>query len=104
MSPKPAMSAAAGVPMGATARRLGIRAHLFIAFGVVAALTVMASGVAFLSYNRIGDTLAAITGRNMPAMTLALTLARESAEITATAPTLAAAADNKARDAAMATV
>jgi methyl-accepting chemotaxis protein len=104
MSAKPAMSAAAGMPMGATARRLGIRAHLFIAFGVVAALTVMASGVAFLSYNRIGDTLAAITGRNMPAMTLALTLARESAEITATAPTLAAAADNKARAAAMATV
>jgi methyl-accepting chemotaxis protein len=104
MSPKPAMSGAAGMPMGATARRLGIRAHLFIAFGVVAALTVMASGVAFLSYNRIGDTLAAITGRNMPAMTLALTLARESAEITATAPTLAAAADNKTRDAAMATV
>jgi HAMP domain-containing protein len=104
MNPKPAMPRVAGMPTGATGRRLGIRAHLFIAFGVVAALTVMASGVAFFSYNRIGDTLAAITGRNMPAMTLALTLARESAEITATAPTLAAAADTKARDAAMATV
>ncbi|MGH7124969.1 MAG: methyl-accepting chemotaxis protein [Stellaceae bacterium] len=89
---------------GARMRRLGIRAHLFTAFGVVAALTVMASGVAFLSYNRVGATLATITGRNLPAMTVALSLARESAEITATAPTLATAADMKARDAAMATV
>ncbi|HKX11174.1 MAG TPA: methyl-accepting chemotaxis protein [Stellaceae bacterium] len=106
MSPRPEnpASRATGSPTSATGRRLGIRAHLFIAFGAVAALTVLASGVAFLSYNRIGDTLAAITGRNMPAMTLALTLARESAEITATAPTLAAAAAMKARDGAMSTV
>jgi methyl-accepting chemotaxis protein len=83
-------------------RGFGIRTHLFLAFGAVAALTVLASVVAFLSYNRVGDTLAAITERNMPAMSLALTLARESAEITATAPTLAAAADKKAHDAATA--
>jgi len=106
MSPRPAseLPGVEGTRTNARARRLGIRAHLFIAFGVVAALTVMASGVAFLSYNRIGDTLAAITGRDMPAMTLALTLARESAEITATVPTLAAAGDAKAREVAMAAV
>jgi methyl-accepting chemotaxis protein len=107
MSVEPARNAAhpgGGSPSAAKGRRFGIRAHLFLAFGVVAALTVLASLVAFLSYNRVGDTLAAITERNMPAMSLALTLARESAEITATAPTLAAAADQKTHDAAMATV
>src|SRR5439155_1245387 len=77
----------------AKSRGFGIRTRLFLAFGAVAALTVLASVIAFLSYNRVGDTLAAITERNMPAMSLALTLARESAEISATAPTLAAATD-----------
>ena len=85
MSPKPAseLPGVEGTGTNARAGRLGIRAHLFIAFGVVAALTVMASGVAFLSYNRIGDTLAAITGRDMPAGTLALTLGRENAVLIA---------------------
>ncbi|HEV3174957.1 MAG TPA: methyl-accepting chemotaxis protein [Stellaceae bacterium] len=101
MSGEPVRGAASagGSQTRAPSRRFGIRAHLFLAFGVVAALTVMASAVAFLSYNRVGDTLAAITERNMPAMSLALTLARDSAEITATAPTLAAAVDKKAHDA-----
>jgi hypothetical protein len=93
-----------GSTTGARSRGFGIRSHLFLAFGVVAALTVMASAVAFVSYNRVGATLSAITEHNMPAMSLALTLARESAEITSTAPALAAAADKKAHDAATATV
>src|SRR5579864_4760563 len=80
-------------------RGMGIRARLFVAFGVIAALTVLASSVAFVSYNRIGGTLADITGRNLPAMNISLRLARESAEITAAAPASASAPDAKTHDA-----
>src|ERR1700676_1670735 len=93
-----------GTKAGARGGGFGIRARLLLAFGAVAALTVLASVVAFVSYNRVGATLAGITDRNMPAMSLALTLARESAEIASTAPILAAAADKKAHDAAAATL
>ena len=82
--------------------RLGIRGRLFFAFGLVAALTVLASAVAFVSYSRVGGSLTHITERNLPAMGLALALARESAEISAAAPLLASAPDKKAHDAALA--
>ena len=81
-------------------RTLGIRGRLFLAFGLVAALTVLASGVAFLSYDRVRDSLADITGKNLPAMGSALALARESAAIAAASPVLASASDQKAREAA----
>jgi len=85
-------------------RGLGIRGRLFLAFGLVAAMTVLASSVAFLSYNRVGATLADITEHNIPAMSVSLMLARESAEITSTAPALAAAPDKKAHETARATL
>jgi methyl-accepting chemotaxis protein len=104
MDPSRASAMAEAIDPGARGRGFGIRARLLLAFGAVAALTVLASVVAFVSYNRVGATLAGITDRNMPAMSLALTLARESAEIASTAPILAAAADKKAHDAAAATI
>ncbi len=70
--PARATSAIAETRTSGNSRGFGIRTRLFLAFGAVAALTVLASLVAFLSYNRVGDTLAAITERNMPAMSLPL--------------------------------
>jgi methyl-accepting chemotaxis protein len=98
----PAQSNLAGY--AASQHWLGIRGRLFLAFGLVAAMTVLASTVAFLSYNRVGGTLVDITERNIPAMSVSLMLARESAEITATAPALASAPDKKAHDAARTTL
>jgi len=86
-------------PIARRRRSLGIKGRLFLAFGLVAALTVLASMVAFVSYDRVGGRLLDISERNIPAMTVSLTLARESAEITATAPALASAPDKKAHDA-----
>jgi len=91
-------------PIARRRRSLGIKGRLFLAFGLVAALTVLASMVAFLSYDRVGGRLLDISERNIPAMTISLTLARESAEITATAPALASAPDKKSHDAAVATL
>ena len=83
------------------AARLGIRGKLFAAFGAVAALTVLASAVAVLSYEVIGRTLAGITQSNIPAMGASLRLTKSSAEITAVAPALLAAADTKEREATL---
>src|SRR5579863_2277157 len=99
-SEQPAAEAAPQVAAPAQRRRsIGIRWRLLFAFGLVAALTVLASGVALISYDRIGETLAGITGRNLPAMSISLRLARESAEITSAAPALASAPDAKTHDA-----
>jgi methyl-accepting chemotaxis protein len=83
------------------AARLGIRGKLFAAFGAVAALTVLASAVAVVSYEVIGRTLAGITESNIPAMGASLRLTKSSAEITAVAPALLAAADTKEREATL---
>ncbi len=75
--------------------RFGIRGRLFAAFGAVAALTVLASAVAVLSYENVGRTLSGITEANIPAMSVSLRLAKGSAGIAAVAPALLAAADMK---------
>jgi methyl-accepting chemotaxis protein len=69
-------------------RGLTIRARLYLAFGSVAAMTAVASAVAFVSYSHVGATLAQITGEGIPAIKISLRLAKESAEIAAAAPAL----------------
>ena len=76
---------------------LSVRSKLFAAFGAVAVLTVLASGVAVISYGNVGRTLSGITEVSIPAMSASLSLAKSSAEISAAAPALAAAADAKDR-------
>src|SRR6266851_5596064 len=69
-------------PQATPARRgFGIRSKLFVAFGAVAGLTVLASAVAVLSYEDMGRTLDGIAGKNLPAMSQSLRLAKSSAEI-----------------------
>jgi methyl-accepting chemotaxis protein len=74
-----------------------IRGKLFVAFGAVAALTVLASSVAIISYGNVGRTLGGITEASIPAMSASLDLAKSSAEITAVAPSLVAAGNTKER-------
>src|SRR5258708_18281513 len=81
---------------------MSIRGRLFWAFGTVAALTVLACAVAIGSYEFVGGTLAGITEQNLPAMSASMRLAKSSAEITAVAPSLLAAADLKERAATLA--
>ena len=82
---------AMGVYSRSPAWRFGIKGRLFAAFGAVAGLTVMASAVGFVSYSRLGETVAMITGEDVPAMETSLRVAKTSAEITAIAPALLAA-------------
>jgi methyl-accepting chemotaxis protein len=88
-------------PASQPAHGFGIRSKLFVAFGAVAGLTVLASAVAVLSYEDMGRTLDGIAGKNLPAMSESVRLAKSSAEIVSIAPTLFAANDTNERQAAL---
>src|SRR3984957_13202881 len=60
--------------------RFGLRARLFAAFGAVAVTTVLASGTALLSYDRLGQSLRAVTGTSLPRLTRAADLAQAANE------------------------
>lgn len=77
---------------------LGIRGRLFIAFGGVASLTLVASLVALLSYRYIGRSFEHIERDGIPAITNALVLAREAAELSASAAALPDATDRATLD------
>lgn len=79
----------------------GIGRRLFLAFGAVAGLTVLACAVALVSYNDVGVTLRGITEDNLPAMSLSLRLAKSSAEVVSAAPAVLAAVDVRQRNSAM---
>ena len=78
--------------------RFGLRGRLFLAFGVVAGLTVLASGNAILSYDRIGNALSVVTERSMPDIARTSKVVKAAAEVTAAAPNLLAAMDQAGRD------
>ena len=69
----------------------GIRGRLFLAFGSVAAMTAVATVIAWISFGGVGDSLKRIVTDNIPTVVLAASLAEQSGIITATAPALAAA-------------
>ncbi len=77
---------------------LGLRGRLFLAFGVVAALTVLASGSAIISYDSLGHSLGAIAERSLPEITLASKVVRAAGEVGAAAPRLLAAKDAAERE------
>jgi diguanylate cyclase (GGDEF)-like protein/PAS domain S-box-containing protein len=77
----------------AHARRFGIRGRLVSAFAGIASLTLLASVVAFFSYQYIGAGLRHIETDGIPVMSRALTLARQTAEYSMILTALRAADD-----------
>jgi two-component system C4-dicarboxylate transport sensor histidine kinase DctB len=80
----------------------GIRGRLFLAFGGVAAMTVLAGLVAWFSYAQMSESLNRIIKNDISAMTSSAQLAEKGAAIIATAPTLISAQSEKERAAAWA--
>ncbi len=78
--------------------RIGIRGRLFLGFGAVAAMTVAASVIGWISYGRLGDGLDRVVRTNVPAMTLIGQLAENGAAITGMAPALAVAGTDGERE------
>ncbi len=76
---------------------LGIRGRLFLAFGGVATMTVLAGLVSWFSYAQMSESLNRIISNDIPAMTSSAQLAEKGAAIIATAPTLISAQSEKER-------
>jgi methyl-accepting chemotaxis protein len=66
----------------------GIRSRLFLAFGAVAFLTVIAGGSGWFLYGRVQDNMQNVARDAVPRMTAAMALARASVALSATAPML----------------
>jgi phosphoglycerate-specific signal transduction histidine kinase len=78
--------------------RIGIRGRLFLGFGAVAAMTVAASVIGWISYARLGDGLDRVVRTSVPALTLVGQLAENGAAITGMAPALAVAGTGAERE------
>lgn len=77
---------------------LGLRGRLFTAFGLVAALTVLASSSAIISYGSLGRSLGAIAEKSLPEIARASEVVRAAGEVAAAAPRLLAATDAAERE------
>jgi len=77
--------------------RFGIRGRLFLAFGMIASISVLSSIIAWVAYTGLGQSLERIVDTDIPAISLASDLAEKGGVITATAPILAAADDEQVR-------
>jgi len=82
--------------------RLGLRGRLFLAFGIVAGLTVLASGSAIISFDRIGRALLIVTDDSLPDISRKATVARAESDVGAAGPSLLAATDAAGREEASA--
>ncbi len=74
-----------------------IRARLYLAFGFVAALTIIGSLIALYEFTAIRTTTNRILSRNFPATTASLRAAEEASSLISSAPRLMAAPSDKAR-------
>src|SRR5258706_2138217 len=97
----PATVTASGMTTGAPAtdtaralRGLNIRLKLSLAFGPVLALTLVAGGVGFVSFELISASMRQIVDDNLPAITATQRLAATSGQIAAAAPSLITAAND----------
>jgi len=91
MSSKGVMGRRAGMLNPARLAKAGIGSKLLLAFGAVAAMTVIASVVAILSFRSAEHSVAQISEREVPLMTEALRLSVMSGEISAGAARFVAA-------------
>lgn len=66
----------------------GIKTKLSLAFLVMTALTVVACAIAWLVFGQIQRTVSVVTERSIPEITLALSIAEVSADITSGAPAI----------------
>jgi methyl-accepting chemotaxis protein len=66
--------------------RIGIAARIYAALGVLTTLTLVASAVAWLSYDRVNQTVSEMVERKMPVVELALELSQAATQSTALAP------------------
>lgn len=87
-----------GSSEGGLSSKLGVRGRLFLSFGFVAALTVLASGIAWKGLDEISGAIARITSKAIPDITGSLTLAQQTTKLAAAAPVLSTVTDDAQRE------
>lgn len=70
---------------------LSIKHKMLIAFGIGALLTGIASAIAWSNFERVQHQVKFITETNLSSLTASMTLARQAADLTASAPAMLAA-------------
>ena len=81
--------------------RLGLAARLYVAIGGAVAFTLIASVVAWISFVALGAQQQTVTRTHLPAITLSLHTAKQSALIAAAAPRLLTVTDERERQQAI---
>lgn len=81
-----------------------IRARLYMAFGIAAAMTVIGTLIALYAFTKIGGTTTDIVTRSMPAAMESLRLAEETSSLVALVPRLMAVEDERDRSAVAAEI
>ena len=74
-------------------RRLGIGGKLLFAFGSIAALTVVATAIAWILFDNVRENLAIIADDSLPEIATSFRIAEQSAQISAAIPRLTGAQD-----------
>ncbi|MFN4277025.1 MAG: methyl-accepting chemotaxis protein [Ferrovibrio sp.] len=69
--------------------RFGIRRKIYLAFGAIAALTIVSTIIAELFFSQINAALEKVTDESLPAVIISLELSAQSAQLAAAAPVLA---------------
>src|SRR6201984_1738820 len=85
------------VVRGSQNSQFGIKAKLFLAFFSLAALTALASLVAWYVFRDIDRAVSRVTSESVPGIVIALSSAEKSAEIAAAAPALMAVGSQEER-------
>ncbi|WP_291825969.1 methyl-accepting chemotaxis protein [Bosea sp. (in: a-proteobacteria)] len=80
------MTKASKLPRQRKPLRIGIAARIYAAVGLMTALTIVASAVAWLSFGRVDKTVQDMAGQKMPMVELALELSQAATLSTALAP------------------
>ena len=81
-----------------------VRARLYMAFGLAAAITVVGSLIALLEFTSIGGTTTEILSYSMPATVQSLRLSEEASGLVASAPRLMTVTDERRRAAVAAEI
>ncbi|MDX2424127.1 MAG: ATP-binding protein [Amphritea sp.] len=77
--------------------KLGIRGRFFLAFGALSALTLLATMISWISFDRLGDELSRLVEGNIQTLSLISDLKEGGTKITLMAPTLLAVEDEANR-------
>ncbi|MFD2205055.1 methyl-accepting chemotaxis protein [Kiloniella antarctica] len=78
--------------------KFGIGKRLILAFGIVASMTILVSGISWYNLTKLNKTQIALTEESVPAITAALKLSEEISRLAATAPLLKSASSTPQRD------